>query len=58
MQVRKEELFTVAASLGIVKTAIKDVLPNYRSEVCDNIIFNSLSKAIAKKQAENKENKK
>ncbi len=54
MQVKKEELFTLAASLGIVKAAIKNVIPGYKPEICDNIVFNSVSKAITKKAAENK----
>ncbi len=55
MQVKKEELFTMAATLGIVKAAIKNVIPNYKPEVCDAIVFNSVSKAITNKAAENKE---
>lgn len=54
MQVKKEELFTVAAALGMVKSAVRNVLPNYKPEVCDNIIFNSVTKIIAKKVEENK----
>lgn len=54
MQVKKEELFTLAATLGIVKSAVKHVIPSYNPEVCDNIVFNSVSKVIAKKIEENK----
>jgi len=54
MQVKKEELFTMAATLGIVKAAINNVIPNYKPEICDNIVFNSVSKAVKKKAAENK----
>ena len=54
MQVKKEQLYTMATTLGIVKAAIKNVLPGYRPEVCDGIVFNKLNQAIAAKQAEQK----
>ena len=54
MQVKKEELFTLTATLGMVKAAIKKVIPNYQPEICDNIVFNRVSEAITKKAAENK----
>jgi ribonuclease J len=37
-----------------IKAAIKNVLPDYRPEVCDSIVFNKLNQAIAAKQAERK----
>lgn len=55
MQVKKEQLFTMAASLGIVKAALKKTLPDYKPEICDTIVYNSLTKAIEKKSTSNKE---
>lgn len=50
MSVNKEQVFTMTAAFGIVKGAIQKLSPN-DSKNTDTIIFNSLNRAIARKQA-------
>ena len=53
MSYKKVQVFTLAAALGIVKSAVQQVL-NTKSTKTDSIVFNSLNKAIEKKKSENK----
>ena len=51
MSIKKEQIFTFAAAFGIVRNAVKQVT-DCKSESTDKIIFNSLNKTIARKQAQ------
>lgn len=49
MSVNKEQVFTMAAAFGIVKGAIQKITKNDGKNT-DTIIFNSLNRAVARKQ--------
>ena len=53
MTYKKVQVFTLAAALGIVKSAVKQV-SNSSTTKTDAIVFNSLNRAIAKKKSDNK----
>lgn len=53
MSYKKAHVFTLAAALGIVKSAVKQVSTSNTTKT-DAIVFNSLNKAIAKKKSDNK----
>ena len=52
MPYKKTQVFTLAAALGIVKSAVKKVSTSNTTKT-DAIVFNSLNRAIAKKKSDN-----
>ena len=48
MSIKKDHVFTMAASFSIIKKAVSQISP-CKSKNTDTIIFNSLNKVISKK---------
>ena len=49
MQIKKEQLFTVATSLGVIKHALRQLVIPVNDQKADTIIFNSFMKAVKEK---------
>jgi len=49
MQIKKEQLFTVATSLGVIKNALRQIVIPVNDQKADTIIYNSFMKAVKEK---------
>ncbi|MBR1988407.1 MAG: hypothetical protein IKA36_05160 [Clostridia bacterium] len=53
MSYKKVQVYTLTATLGIVKSAVSRVTGSSTSNI-DSIVYNSLNRAISKKKANSK----